>query len=108
MSHQKYFWLFYNSLNISQQSGRSEMMTLEMAEGLEDFLAKYPEAKMLNFSETNFVSTSDFDTILIGCEGGFHEDEVALFKVENIVGFDTPLVLKSESAVCAVASQILL
>ncbi len=64
MSHQKYFWLFYNSLNISQQSGRSEMMTLEMAEGLEDFLAKYTETKMLNLSETNFVSTSDFDTIL--------------------------------------------
>ena len=95
-------------LNSSQQSGRSQMMTLEIAEGLEDFLAKYPEAKMLNFSENNFVSNSDFDTIVSGCEGGFHEEEVALFKAENIVGFDTPLVLKSESAVCAVASKILL
>jgi len=95
-------------LNSSQQSGRSKMMKLEMAEDIEIFLAQNPESKMLNFSENNFVENSTFDTIVIGCEGGFHEDEVSLFKRENIVGFDTPLVLKSESATCAVASKILL
>jgi len=95
-------------LNSSQQSGRSEMMQLEMAEGLEDFLHKYPEAKMLNFSENHFVSNRSFETIVIGCEGGFHEDEVALFKTEDIIGFDTPMVLKSESAASAVASRVLL
>ena len=95
-------------LNSSQQSGRSQMMKLEMANDLKSFLEKYPQSKMLNFSENRFVSNSDFDTIVIGCEGGFHEDEVALFEAENIVGFDTPLVLKSESAVCAVASKVLL
>ena len=95
-------------LNSSQQSGRSQMMQLEMAEDLPQFLAKYPQSKMLNFSENNFISNTSFDTIVIGCEGGFHVDEVALFKPEDIVGFDTPLVLKSESAVCAVASKLLL
>ncbi len=95
-------------LNSSQQSGRSQMMQLEMAEDLPQFLAKYPQSKMLNFSENNFVATTTVDTIVIGCEGGFHEDEVALFKDEDIVGFDTPLVLKSESAVCAVAAKLLL
>jgi 16S rRNA (uracil1498-N3)-methyltransferase len=95
-------------LNSSQQAGRSQMMKLEIADDLEDFLEKYPQSKMLNFSENSFASNTDFDTIVIGCEGGFHEDEVALFKADDIVGFDTPLVLKSESAVCAVASQILL
>lgn len=95
-------------LNSSQQSGRSEMMQLEMVDDLTSFLQKYPESKMLNFSEDNFIGTTEIKTIVIGCEGGFHEDEVALFKSENIVGFDTPLVLKSESAVCAVASKILL
>jgi len=95
-------------LNSSQQSGRSEMMQLEIADNLEDFLEKYPQSKMLNFSENNFISNTEFETIVIGCEGGFHEDETALFKAENIVGFDTPLVLKSESAVCAIASKILL
>jgi len=95
-------------LNSSQQSGRSQMMQLATAEDLPQFLEDYPESKMLNFSENNFMGSTTTDTIVIGCEGGFHEDEVALFKPENIVGFDTPLVLKSESAVCAVASKILL
>ncbi len=95
-------------LNSSQQSGRSEMMKLEMAENLEMFMEKNPCCKMLNFSEENFISNTTIDTIVVGCEGGFHADEVALFKCENIVGFETPLVLKSESAVCAIASKILL
>jgi len=95
-------------LNSSQQSGRSQMMQLEMAESLPQFLADYPKSKMLNFSENNFIGNTTVDTIVIGCEGGFHEDEEALFKPENIVGFDTPLVLKSESAVCAVVAKLLL
>ncbi|AKF25668.1 16S rRNA methyltransferase [Sulfurovum lithotrophicum] len=95
-------------LNSSQQSGRSVMMQLELAEDLESFLKEYPQSKMLNFSENNFISEGEVETIVIGCEGGFHEGEVALFAPENIVGFDTPLILKSESAVCAVASKLLL
>ena len=95
-------------LNASQQSGRSEMMQLDMAEDLEHFLKENPQSKMLNFSENNFIAESQFDTIVIGCEGGFHEEEVALFQADDIIGFDTPLVLKSESAACAVSSQKLL
>jgi len=95
-------------LNSSQQSGRSEMMKLETASDLNSFLEDNPQAKMLNFSKNNFVSSTDIETIVIGCEGGFHEEEVSLFEAQNIVGFDTPLVLKSESAACAIASKILL
>jgi len=95
-------------LNSSQQSGRSEMMKLETAEDLETFLKENPTSKMLNFSENRLTSQANIDTVVIGCEGGFHEDEAALFAPENIVGLDTPLVLKSESAVCAVASKVLL
>ncbi len=95
-------------LNSSQQSGRSEMMKLEMAEDLESFLVQNPKSKMLNFSENKIEAQSDIDTIVIGCEGGFHEDEVAFFEAESIVGFDTSLVLKSESAVCAAVSKVLL
>ncbi|MCO4844684.1 MAG: 16S rRNA (uracil(1498)-N(3))-methyltransferase [Sulfurovum sp.] len=95
-------------LNSSQQSGRSDMMKLEMADDLESFLKANPESKMLNFSENKVDSQKHIETIVIGCEGGFHENEVALFKSEDMIGFDTPLVLKSESAVCAVASKLLL
>ena len=95
-------------LNSSQQSGRSKMMKLEMSEDLQTFIAQNPQSKMLNFSKNNFIQSATFDTIVVGCEGGLHEDEIALFKAEDIIGFNTPLVLKSESATCAVASKILL
>ncbi len=95
-------------LNSSQQSGRSEIMKLETVVDLKTFLDENPDAKMLNFSNNKLTSSSTISAIVIGCEGGFHEDEIALFKHENIIGFDTPLVLKSESAACAVASKLLL
>ncbi|MEA3434046.1 MAG: 16S rRNA (uracil(1498)-N(3))-methyltransferase [Campylobacterota bacterium] len=95
-------------LNSSQQSGRSKMMKLEMAEDMESFLAKNPQSMMLNFSQNKIGSQSNIGTIVIGCEGGFHEDELTLFEADRIIGLDTPLVLKSESAVCAVTSKVLL
>ena len=95
-------------LNSSQQSGRSQMMKLEMAEDLKSFLVQNPQSRMLNFSKNKPGLQSNIDTIVIGCEGGFHEDEVTQFAAENIIGLDTPLVLKSESAACAVASKLLL
>ncbi|MEY3090270.1 MAG: hypothetical protein RL113_586 [Pseudomonadota bacterium] len=96
-------------LNSSQQSGRSSMMQLEMAENLKQFVTQYPKAKMVNFSDYKLNDFQEnIQTVVIGCEGGFSEEEVALFSPENIAGFDTPLVLKSESAACAVAAKILL
>jgi 16S rRNA (uracil1498-N3)-methyltransferase len=95
-------------LNSSQQSGRSAMMELEIVDSLDKFVALYPDAKMLNFSKENLIQKDSADTIVVGCEGGFSKDEVAMFGSDKIVGFDTSLILKSESAVCAVSSKILL
>lgn len=95
-------------LNSSQQSGRSEMMQLEMTENLEVFIAENPQSYLLNFSEHTLTSEISINTIVVGCEGGITEDELALFPPQRVIGFDTPLVLKSESAVCAVAATILL
>jgi len=95
-------------LNSSQQSGRSSMMKLTMGNNLNTFLEEYGDAVMLNFSEQILNENADVSTMVIGCEGGFTADEVALFKSENIMGLDTPLILKSESAVCSVASKLLL
>jgi 16S rRNA (uracil1498-N3)-methyltransferase len=95
-------------LNSSQQSGRSSMMILEEAKNLQTFLTNNPETKLLNFSKDNFISNSDIKTIVVGCEGGLTDEEVSLFEPQNILGFNTPLVLKSESAVCGVASRVLL
>jgi 16S rRNA (uracil1498-N3)-methyltransferase len=95
-------------LNSSQQSGRSVMMQLGTAPSLKAFIAENPQSCLLNFSEHTFSSQISIDTIVVGCEGGMTEDEVALFAPHKVIGFDTPLVLKSESAVCAVAAKILL
>ena len=95
-------------LNSSQQSGRSKMMQLENADNLEDFLKRYPESYLLNFSQNILTAHSSIETIVIGCEGGLHEEEVSLFHKDKIIGFDTALVLKSESAACAVAAKLIL
>ncbi|DAB39734.1 MAG TPA: 16S rRNA (uracil(1498)-N(3))-methyltransferase [Sulfurovum sp. UBA12169] len=95
-------------LNSSQQSGRSTMMVLDTAKDLKTFLTQNPQSYLLNFSDNMLDKKIPLDTIVVGCEGGFAEDEIALFSSEKIVGFDTPLILKSESAVCAVAGKILL
>ncbi|CAA6806575.1 MAG: Ribosomal RNA small subunit methyltransferase E (EC [uncultured Sulfurovum sp.] len=94
-------------LNSSQQCGRSSLMKLELIEHLEDFLLAYPNTIMLNFSEQKLSTISQNNTILIGCEGGFSPEESHLFNKENIMGLDTPLILKSESAACMVASKLL-
>jgi len=95
-------------LNSSQQSGRSEMMQLGIAESLKAFIADNPQSYLLNFSENTLTSKVSINTIVIGCEGGMTQDEVALFEPQRVMGLDTPLVLKSESAVCAAAAKILL
>ncbi len=95
-------------LNSSQQSGRSSMMELETVETLQEFLQKYPHSYMLNFSEKSIENDKNsIETIVIGCEGGFTEEERSLFDQGKIVGFATPLVLKSETAVCTVAAKLL-
>ncbi len=95
-------------LNSSQQCGRSRMMEFDTTGSLKEFLSQNPNSYMLNFSQNHISNSSDIKTIVIGCEGGFTDKEIALFDTSKIVGFDTPLILKSESAVCAVASKILI
>lgn len=96
-------------LNSSQQCGRSRMMEFDNVNSLNEFLEKYPDSYMLNFSQKHISQNGDdIKTIVIGCEGGFTDKEVALFDESRVVGFDTPLILKSESAVCTVASKLIL
>jgi len=95
-------------LNSSQQCGRSNLMKLELNNSLENFLEKYPKTVMLNFSEEILNKNSDIESILIGCEGGFTNEEIKMFDSTHIIGLDTPMILKSESAVSAVTTKILL
>ncbi|MEA3419078.1 MAG: 16S rRNA (uracil(1498)-N(3))-methyltransferase [Campylobacterota bacterium] len=95
-------------LNSSRQCGRSIMMELDKKGSLELFLKENPESWMLNFSEKRLGENSMIETLVIGAEGGFSEDECGCIAEDRVVGLDTPLILKSESAVCAAASKLLL
>ncbi len=95
-------------INSSQQCGRSTLMKLEVCESLEIFLQNYPETKILDFSETTLGNSTQVDTMLIGTEGGFSQEERSLFKEENILGLDSSLILRSETAAISVASKLLL
>jgi len=95
-------------LNSSQQCGRSVMMHLEVMESLAQFKERYPEAVMLHFSPNPLLSSCRATEVVIGCEGGFSEEEVTLFAPEALRGLQSPLILRSESAAMAVASKLLL
>jgi len=94
-------------LNSSQQCGRSDIMKLEIVDSLENFLDTYPNAKALNFSENRLSNIENIDSIVIGCEGGFSKDERELLKKQESFRLNSPMVLRSESAVLAVGSKIL-
>jgi len=95
-------------INSSQQSGRSRIMKLKESPSLELFLKENPQTFLLDFSEQTMDKSHSIETILVGCEGGFTQIERENFNSNKIIGLDTPLTLKSESAVSSVAIKILL
>ena len=94
-------------INSSQQSGRSSIITFEESDSLKTFLSENKESYMFNFSE-NLVDDvkSDIRTIVIGCEGGFSDEEITLVEKQKIVGIDSNLILRSETGVITLASKI--
>ena len=94
-------------INSSQQSGRSKMMKLEVFGSLEEFLSSYPDSFMLNFSEKKLEKSLELESVIVGCEGGFSQEEISLFE-QRVVGLDTSLILQSQTATIATASIMLL
>jgi len=112
---QKSFKIDFNRLNkillnSSQQSGRSSIMELDTKENINSFIEDNPNSYLLDFSKNRLSEKNkkNIKSIVIGSEGGLTDDEVLLFNQDKIVGFDTTLILKSESAVVSVASKILI
>ncbi len=96
-------------INSSMQCGRSDKMVLDEVGSLREFLNNNPESYMFNFSANNIANKADdVKTIIVGCEGGFSDDEVAMMRDAKIVGVSSNLILRSESAVVVVVSKIIL
>jgi len=95
-------------INSSQQSGRSSIIELNSCDSLDKFISDNPDSYMFNFSKNNISDNkNDIQTIILGCEGGFSTKEVDTFNQEKIVGIDSHLILRSETAVVTIASKIL-
>ena len=96
-------------INSSQQCGRSNIIQLENCDSLDKFLLQNPQSYMFNFSKQNIASKKDdIETIVLGCEGGFSDAEVEKFDSNKIVGINSSLILRSETASVSLSSMILL
>ncbi|WP_295002653.1 16S rRNA (uracil(1498)-N(3))-methyltransferase [Sulfurimonas sp.] len=91
-----------------QQSGRTSIMEFDTYKNISTFIQEFPDTKVFDFTENILSGESDFKRVLIGCEGGFSKNEKELLKTQEVFRLDSPMVLRSESAVMAVASKILL
>lgn len=96
-------------INSSSQSGRCDSIKLDTVDGLDRFISLYPDSYMFNFSKNNIQdSINDIKTIILGCEGGFSSSEVEKFDKDKIVGVNSDLILRSETAIVTIASKIIL
>jgi 16S rRNA (uracil1498-N3)-methyltransferase len=94
--------------NSSSQCGRSSIIELDTCNSLEEFLRSYPQSYMFNFSQNHISNYKDkIETIVLGCECGFSEDEIGLFDDKRIVGINSNLILRSETALGLIASTII-
>jgi len=88
-----------------EQCGRSDLMQIDIHDSLKDFLSIYPQSTMINFSSTLIDINEHINTYIIGAEGGFSDDEIALFDTEHIRGLHTKTILKSETALLSIAAK---
>lgn len=96
-------------INSSSQCGRSSIIKLETCDCLDEFLMNNKDSFILDFSKTSIdEKKDDISTFVLGCEGGFSLDERNKFKEDKVVGFDSSLILRSETAIISAASKILI
>jgi 16S rRNA (uracil1498-N3)-methyltransferase len=110
---QKNFKLDFKRLNrmveaSMQQSGRTSQLAFDTYKNIESFIKEFPDTKVFDFSDKILSRDSDFLRVLIGCEGGFSKVEKEMLQSQEVFRLNSPMVLRSESAVMAVASKILL
>lgn len=96
-------------INSSCQCGRSDIIKLDIYKNLNEFISKNQDIYFLDFSKTSIdEKRGEIKTIVVGCEGGFSNNERNKFDKDFIVGFDSNLILRSETAVLSVCSKIIL
>ncbi len=92
----------------SQQCGRSEKMLFDYASSIDEFLQNYPHCAIFDFGGKAIENPHEIQTVLVGCEGGFSEEERQLFDSKYLFSFKTSMILRSETAAVAISNKILL
>lgn len=90
-----------------QQCGRSTMLEMDEYKSIKEFLHEFSDVVVFDFCDNTLSSDAGFQRVLVGCEGGFSQSERELLSAQKSFRLDTPMVLRSESAVVAIASKIL-
>ncbi len=96
-------------INSSCQCGRSNIIKLEVCKNLEQFIKENRDAYFLDFSDTCIdEKKAEIKTLIIGCEGGFSKKEREMFNKDFIVGFNSNLILRSETAIISAGAKIII
>ncbi len=94
-------------INSSQQCGRTSLMKIELFDDLKSYIKEYPNSVVLDFSDKKLDCNEDIKSIIIGPEGGFSSKERVFLQDKLTLGLNCQTILRSETAVVAVASKIL-
>jgi len=92
----------------NMQCGRTDTIEFSTCKGVDEFVEMYPSCTVLDFNDEILDTTENIETVLVGCEGGFSPKEKEIISTCKVRRLDSALVLRSESAVCAVVGKILL
>lgn len=87
------------------QCGRTSFIEFAKSASLSDFLSMHSDSVILDFGGEELKHDEVFQTVVIGCEGGFHESERALYANHRVRHFNSPMILRSESVAVAVAAR---
>ncbi len=93
-------------INSAQQCGRMDLMEIEVLDNLDDVMKKYNSFAVLDFGGE--TSWQEISSCLIGCEGGFSEQERQRLQSSYKIGLKTGLILKSETSALTIASKLLI
>lgn len=89
-----------------EQCGRNTKMDLILHQSTKEFHQKFPHAIMVDFKGEQQNRFDEKELYFIGPEGGFSDDERLLFKQK--ISLKNSNILKSQTAIIAIASKILL
>lgn len=89
------------------QCGRTSFIELNESPSLSTFLKAHPDSVIFDFGGELLTSDENIETVVIGCEGGFDESERKQFISHRVRLFSSPMILRSETAVVAIASRLL-